>query len=87
MLMDRLHMGLGESELMEQIMLISKGSDGQLISTLRDIRSGRQTEIEFLNLGIARVAASMRPGLHLPRTELLGRLILAKSLQQRILRT
>jgi 2-dehydropantoate 2-reductase len=86
-LTDRLNMGLGESELMEQIMLISKGSDGQLISTLRDIRSGRQTEIEFLNLGVARVAASMRPGLHLPRTELLGRLILAKSLQQRILRT
>jgi 2-dehydropantoate 2-reductase len=82
-LTDRLKMGLSESELMEQIMLISKGSDGQLISTLQDIRSGRQTEIAFLNLEMARVAASMQPKLHLPRIELLGKMILAKSLQQR----
>jgi 2-dehydropantoate 2-reductase len=81
-LTDRLHLGLSESELMEQIMLISNGSD-QLISTLQDIRSGRQTEIEFLNLEIARVAASMQPRLHLPRIEILGKMILAKSLQQR----
>jgi 2-dehydropantoate 2-reductase len=81
-LTNRLNMGLTESELMEQIMIISKGSN-QLISTLQDIKSGRQTEIEFLNLEIARVAASMQPGLHLPRIELLGKMILAKSLQQR----
>jgi 2-dehydropantoate 2-reductase len=81
-LTDRLNMGLSESELMEQIIRISKGSD-QLISTLQDIRIGRQTEIEFLNLAIARVAASMRPSLRLPRIELLGKMILAKSLQQR----
>jgi 2-dehydropantoate 2-reductase len=83
MLTDRLNLGLSESELMEQIGRISKGSDGQLISTLQDIRSGRQTEIEFLNLEIARVAASMQPGLQLPRVEFLGKMILAKSLQQR----
>ncbi|HWO40316.1 MAG TPA: ketopantoate reductase C-terminal domain-containing protein [Candidatus Eisenbacteria bacterium] len=82
-LTDRLHTGLSESELMDQIMLISKGSDGQLISTLQDIRIGRQTEMEFLNLEIARVAASMKPRLDLPKTELLGRMILAKSLQRR----
>lgn len=82
-LTDRLGMGLSESELMEQILRISKASDGQLISTLQDIRIGRQTEIEFLNLEIARVAASMQPGLHLPRIELLGKMIVAKSLQQR----
>jgi 2-dehydropantoate 2-reductase len=82
-LTDRLKMGLSESELMEQIMRISKGSDGQLISTLQDIRSGRPTEIEFLNLEIARVAASMQPSLLLPRVELLGKMILAKALQQR----
>jgi ketopantoate reductase len=81
-LTDRLNIGLSESELMETIMLISKGSD-QLISTLQDIRSGRQTEIEFLNLEIARVAASMQPRLDLPRIELLGKMILVKSLQQR----
>jgi 2-dehydropantoate 2-reductase len=82
-LTDRLNLGLSESEIMEQIMLISKRSDGQLISTLQDIRSGRQTEIAFLNLEIARVAAAMQPKLNLPRIELLGQMILAKSLLQR----
>ena len=82
-LTDRLNLGLSESELMEQIMRISKGSSNQFISTLQDIRSGRQTEIESLNLEMARVAASMQPRLYLPRIELLGKMILAKSLQQR----
>jgi len=82
-LTDRLKMGLSENEFMEQLLRISRGSDGQLISTLQDIRNDRPTEIEFLNLEIARVAASMQPKLHLPKTELLGKMILAKSLQQR----
>jgi 2-dehydropantoate 2-reductase len=82
-LTDRLNLGLSASELMEQILLISKRSDGQLISTLQDIRIGRQTEIEFLNLAIARVAASMQPSLDLPRTEFLGNMIVAKSSQGR----
>jgi len=80
-LTDRLNVGLSESELMEQIMRISRGSN-QLISTLQDMRSGRPTEIEFLNLEIARVAASLQPGLHLPRTAFLGKMIVAKSLQR-----
>jgi 2-dehydropantoate 2-reductase len=83
MLTGRLGIGLSEGELMEQIMLISKRSNGQLISTLQDIQSGRQTEIEFLNLEMSRVAAALQPGLELPRTELLGKMILAKSKQQR----
>jgi 2-dehydropantoate 2-reductase len=82
-LTDRLDLGLREHALMEQILQISRGSDGQLISTLQDIRSERPTEIESLNLEMARVAASMTPELRLPRTELLGRMILAKSLQRR----
>ena len=81
-LTDRLNIGLSESEVMQQIMLISKGSK-QLISTLQDIRNGRQTEIESLNLEIARLAASQQPTLHLPRTELLGKMILAKSVLHR----
>jgi 2-dehydropantoate 2-reductase len=80
---DRLNLGLSESEVMEQLMRISKGSDGQLISTLQDIRSGRQTEIESLNLEIARVAASQQPPIPLSRVEFLGKMIVAKSLQQR----
>ena len=82
-LTDRLDLGLGERELIEQVLLISTRSDGQLISTLQDIRVGRQTEIESLNLEIARVAASMQPSIELPRVELLGNMIVAKSLHLR----
>ncbi len=80
-LTDRLGLGLGEPELMEQIVAISRRSDGQLISTLQDLRAGRPTEIETLNLEIARVAAGLEPALQLPRVELLGRLVLAKSVR------
>lgn len=78
-LTERLGLGLGEAELMEQLLLISRRSDGQLISTLQDIRAGRPTEIESLNLEIARVAAAQQPRLEVPRVELLGKLIVAKS--------
>ena len=81
-LTDRLQIALSESEVMQQIMQISTGSK-QLISTLQDIRNGRQTEIESLNLEIARLAASQQPPLYLPQTELLGKIILAKSVLHR----
>jgi 2-dehydropantoate 2-reductase len=81
-LTDRLNVGLSESEVMQQIMRISTGSR-QLISTLQDIRNGRQTEIDSLNLEIARLAASLQPPLQLPQTELLGKMILAMSVLHR----
>lgn len=83
MVTDRLKLDLSEDELIDRIMLLSKGSDGQHISTLQDIKNGRPTEIESLNLEIARVAASMQPSLPLARIELLGKMILVKSLQHR----
>lgn len=70
---------LTESELMGQIMRISKGSDGVLISTLQDIRNGRETEIDSLNLEMARMASSMKTKINLTKTEFLGRMIWAKS--------
>jgi 2-dehydropantoate 2-reductase len=81
-LTDRLNVGLSEAEVMKQIMVISTGSK-QLISTLQDIKNGRQTEIDSLNLEIARLAASLQPPLYLPQTELLGKMILAKSVLHR----
>lgn len=72
-------MPLTESEVMSQIMKISEGSQGVLISTLQDIRNGRKTEIESLNLAMSRLAASTSPPIHLGKTALLGRMILAKS--------
>ena len=62
-------------ELMEQILRISKNSDGVLISTYQDILAGRETEIEFLNLALARLASALNPPPNLARTEFLGKLI------------
>jgi ketopantoate reductase len=69
---------LDEKAILEQIHLISSGSK-HLISTLQDLRNGRSTEIEFLNLEVARIAASLDPQINVPYTELLGRLIDVKS--------
>jgi 2-dehydropantoate 2-reductase len=80
-LSDQLGLGLTESELLGQLLSISQRSNGQAISTLQDIRLGRPTEIESLNLEMARIAAALNPPLELPKTELLGRMVLAKSLQ------
>lgn len=62
-------------EIMEQILRISKNSDGMLISTLQDIRKGRETEIEFLNLALARIASLAKPPVALDKTRLLGKMI------------
>lgn len=78
-LTDRLGLRLTREDLMDQILQISRTSDGQLISTLQDIRHGRETEIEFLNMAIGRTAAAQQPRIDLPKTELLGRMVLAKA--------
>jgi len=70
---------VSEAEVMEQLLAISKGSAGQLISTLQDLRSGRQTEIEALNLEIARVGAGLKPPIDPQITRVLGELIKIKS--------
>ena len=66
-------------ELLEQLLLISRNSDGQLISTLQDINNGRETEINFLNIEIARVGTSLSPPVDTRVTRVLGELILTKS--------
>ncbi len=78
---ERLGLGLTRAEVMQQILQISESSDGQLISTLQDLHSGRETEIEYLNLAIARIAAAQRPPVSVPRTELLGKLVLVRSMR------
>lgn len=70
---------LSEAVMMEHVMKISRGSEGVLISTLQDINNGRETEIEHLNLTVARIASELRPPLNVLKTEVLGRMILAKS--------
>jgi 2-dehydropantoate 2-reductase len=63
----------------EALLQISRASDGQLISTLQDIRAGRQTEIDTLNFELGRQAAEL--GLHhkIPATLLLGELTRLKA--------
>lgn len=72
-----------ENELLEQLLTISERAEGQYISTLQDMIAGRETEIEYLNLEIARVAESLSPKVDVPKTKLLGELI---SIRSRLMR-
>ena len=67
---------LNLAEVMDSLLLISRSSDGQFISTLQDIRNHRPTEIATLNLAIAGMAET---GQAISQTLLLGRLTLLKS--------
>ncbi|GAB6906020.1 hypothetical protein JCM12296A_18550 [Desulfosarcina cetonica] len=75
----RIGIDLPTEELMDQLMLISRRSDGQLISTLQDLNSGKETEIDYLNLAISRVGAALDPPIDPKATRILGELVLAKS--------
>jgi 2-dehydropantoate 2-reductase len=67
---------LNLAEVMGSLLLISRSSDGQFISTLQDIRNHRPTEISTLNLAIAGMAATEQAVI---QTRLLGQLTLLKS--------
>ena len=67
---------ISQKEVMDCLLLISRSSDGQFISTLQDIRNHRPTEIATLNLAIAGMAKTEQETI---RTQLLGELILLKS--------
>ena len=75
----RIGIRFAQRELMDQLLLISRRADGQLISTLQDLNNGRETEIGFLNMEIARVGAALNPPVDAPITRVLGAMILAKS--------
>jgi 2-dehydropantoate 2-reductase len=75
----RIGLNLETKGLMEQLLMISKRSDGQLISTLQDLNNGHETEIDFLNLEIARIAGDMTPKIPVSKTKILGELISIKS--------
>jgi 2-dehydropantoate 2-reductase len=77
--MDRVGFHISADEIMKQLFAISRRSDGQLISTLQDINNGRETEIEYLNLGIARIAAAAVPDVSVSLTRALGEMIKIKS--------
>lgn len=70
---------LGISELEEQVLNISRMSDGQYISTLQDIKNKRETEIDTLNFEIYRMAQAMNLSAQVKETRLLGELVKFKS--------
>jgi 2-dehydropantoate 2-reductase len=70
---------LEANEVLESLLHISKSSEGQLISTLQDINNNRLTEIDTLNLEIARIAASLGKANLVQETKVLGELVKIKS--------
>jgi 2-dehydropantoate 2-reductase len=63
---------------LENILAISKMSDGQKISTYQDILNKRETEIETMNLAIAE-SAILKGNIAVPVTAMLGQLVKIKS--------
>lgn len=70
---------LDANDVLESVVQISKSSDGQLISTLQDINNRRMTEIDSINLEIARIALEIGKEDLVRETKLLGELIKIKS--------
>lgn len=70
---------LTAEEVMAMILGISRASAGQLVSTLQDIRNQRPTEIDALNLAIARIGGALSPPVDVPNTRLLGELVQIKA--------
>ena len=70
---------LQADDVVEGLLLISRASDGQLISTLQDIQNKRETEIETLNFAMVNIAKRMNRGNQVLETGLLGELTKLKS--------
>lgn len=70
---------LKAEEVLERLLLISKTSEGQLISTYQDILNKRETEIDTLNIAIARIAGKLPQQGLAKETSLLGELVQIKS--------
>ena len=70
---------LQEHEVVQQLLQISKASDGQLISTSQDIIAKRPTEIDTFNLAISRMGHDLGKEHVVEKNALLGNLIWWKS--------
>lgn len=74
---------LTAAEVLQNVIAISKMSDGQKISTYQDILNKRETKIETLNFAVAKLALLKGKNL-VPVTALLGELTRIKSGLSRI---
>lgn len=66
-------------KVVDKLLLISRSSDGQLISTYQDIINKRITEIESLNFSVAKIAKRLNDENSVKQTSLLGELVKLKS--------
>jgi 2-dehydropantoate 2-reductase len=69
---------LDHQQIRQQILAISQASSGLLISTLQDLQAKRQTEMEDINLAVARKAEFYGLQEQVRSTRALGELILLK---------
>lgn len=70
---------IGADEVLGQILTLSRNGGGKWISTLQDINAGRLTEIDQMNLAIARIGETLIPPVHANVTRTLGEMIRIKS--------
>ncbi|MCF0041414.1 ketopantoate reductase family protein [Dyadobacter fanqingshengii] len=70
---------LSSNDIEGSLLQISRASDGQLISTLQDIRAGRRTEIDTLNFEIVKMAGELGLVQTVKETKLLGELVKLKA--------
>ncbi|ACT92012.1 ketopantoate reductase family protein [Dyadobacter fermentans] len=66
--------GLAAGDVVQKLLEISRSSDGQIISTLQDIRAGRRTELDTLNFEMVRQAEALGLSELTRETGLLGEL-------------
>jgi 2-dehydropantoate 2-reductase len=74
----KLDIDLTEDDVLQNVLSISKISDGQKISTYQDILNGRETEIETLNFAVNKVAKDLG-NIGIPVTALLGQMTKIKA--------
>ncbi|GAB3524290.1 ketopantoate reductase family protein [Emticicia fontis] len=70
---------LSSQEVLDSLLMISKFSDGQLISSYQDILNKRTTEIETLNFAVVKMAEAIGQAHLVKETRLLGELTRLKS--------
>ena len=73
------------SNIMDTLLMISRSSSGQLISTYQDILNKRETEIETLNFAFVHIAEQLKLPAAVAETRLLGELVQLKSAISRAL--
>lgn len=70
---------LAKKDILETLFMISRSSEGQLISTYQDILRKRKTEIDSLNFAVCEMAEELQMGNRVEKTKLLGEMIRLKS--------